>query len=503
MTLARMQADATLSNAAAASDDLLAGDVWSGRIFSSGWRAGLRSETISDLWSGRSLGEVGVAGPADVGETCAKARAAQVDWAAAGPEVRARVLRAAAGRLEAHAADVAEWLVLEGGASRAKAAYEVGVTVQAFFDAAAMTYQAHGLSLPSPAGRLSIARRRPLGVVGVISPFNFPLFLAARSVAPALAVGNAVVLKPDLRTAVSGGFTLARILELADLPTDLFHVLPGGADVGEALCADPNVQMIQFTGSSGVGRKVAEAAGRHLKKVSLELGGKNALIVLNDADLDVAASQAAWSAFVHQGQICMSSGRILVQEDVAEAFVERLAAKARVLRESDGTPDGSALGPIIDRRQADRVSQLVSASVALGAAAVVQGAQDDTRLAPTVLADVAPGMPVYEEEVFGPVAAVTRFSTDEEAVRLANDTPYGLTAGVITRSLDRAMRFAEQLHVGMLHINDQTVANDIVNPFGGVGQSGGGLSLGGPANWEAFTHWQWVTLRGEALAYPF
>ncbi|MBN3813950.1 aldehyde dehydrogenase family protein, partial [Paraburkholderia sp. Ac-20347] len=340
------------------------------------------------------------------------------------------------------------------------------------------------------------------GVVGVISPFNFPLYLAMRAVAPALALGNAVVLKPDPRTSVCGGFAIARLFELAGLPAGVLHVLPGDGAAGAALTSDPHIAMIQFTGSTGAGRKVGEAAGRHLKKVSLELGGKNSLIVLDDADLDLAVANTAWGAYLHQGQICMATGRVLVQRKIYDRFVEKLVAKAKGLTVGDPATENVALGPIINTAQRDHVARVLAAAKDAGARIETGGGFRDLFFEPTVLSGVTAQNPAFNEEIFGPVAVVVPFDTDDEAIALANDTEYGLSMAVVTSNVGRALRMGERLRTGLLHINDQTVNDEVINPFGGVGASGNGTSIGGPANWEEFTQWQWLTVKGEAPLYP-
>jgi benzaldehyde dehydrogenase (NAD) len=261
--------------------------------------------------------------------------------------------------------------------------------------------------------------------------------------------------------------------------------------------------MVSFTGSTAVGRRVGELAGKHLKKVTLELGGKNSLIVLDDADLDLAASNVAWGAYLHQGQICMATGRVLVGSRIAGELLERLVEKARHLPVGNPATEQVALGPIISHRQVSRIHGIVRESVSQGAVVRAGGAYRERFYEPTVLAEVRPGMRAFEEEIFGPVAPVTTFGSDEEAVALANNTDYGLSAGVISGSVDRAQRLGEQLQVGILHINDQTVADDMINPFGGVGASGNGGRHGGPANWEEFARWQWVTIKNQPTPYPF
>lgn len=331
----------------------------------------------------------------------------------------------------------------------------------------------------------------------MISPFNFPLILSLRSVAPALAMGNAVILKPDPRTPYTGGVIIAQVLEDAGLPKGLLHVLHGDAPIGQALVESPDVPMIAFTGSTAAGRRIGEIAGRHLKKVSLELGGNNAVIVLDDADLYKAASAVAFGAYMHQGQICMATGSVLVQRGVAQALTQRLAEKARHLPVGDPVSGTVALGPIIDQRQLQHVVDIVSDSVAAGAT------HEGLFYAPTVLSNVRPGMRAFDEEVFGPVINITVFDTDEEAAELANQGEYGLAAGILSASVSRALALGETLHTGLLHINDQTVADEVVNPFGGTGASGNGTSVGGPADWEQYTHWQWLTIKNDVPQYPF
>jgi benzaldehyde dehydrogenase (NAD) len=365
-----------------------------------------------------------------------------------------------------------------------------------------MLTQPRGLVLPSAEGCTSLARRVPHGVVGVISPFNFPFLLSSRAVLPALATGNAVVLKPDPRTPVSGGVLLALLLEGAGLPKGVFHMLPGDAEAGEALVTDPDVAMISFTGSTAVGRRVGELAGKHLKKVALELGGKNALIVLDDADMELAVCGGAWASWLHQGQICMSAGRHLVHEKVAQAYTQSMVEKAKALPVGDPHRQQVALGPLITEQQLQRVDRIVRESVAMGAKLLAGGTHEGPFYAATVLADVTPDMPVFREEIFGPVVSITRFATDAQAVALANDTEYGLSAGVHTRDLARGIAIAEQLNVGLVHVNDQTVNDDGTMPMGGRGASGNGSRHGGPANWDEFTQWQWTTLRSTAPRYP-
>ncbi|WP_457393956.1 benzaldehyde dehydrogenase [Roseateles sp. P5_E1] len=482
---------------------LLDPTLWREHLYSSGWRAASQAADLIEPATGAVLVRTGRAVAADVPPATLAATTAQAAWAALPPRERAAVFLRAAQLFQQHFDELALFVTRESGAILPKGQHELREAIAFCQIAASMPLQSQGQVLPSTPGRMSIARRVPLGVVGVISPFNFPLILTLRVVAPALAAGNAVIIKPDPRTPVSGGFMIAQVFEAAGLPAGLLHVLPGGADVGEALVTDPAVAMISFTGSVGVGRSIGELAGKHLKKVSLELGGSNALVVLDDADLDLAASNIAWGAWLHQGQICMASNRVLVHESIAPAITERLVAKAQHLPVGDGATGQVALGPLIDERQRDRVHAAVQASVKAGAQLLAGGSYDRLFYKPTVLAGVKPGMPTFDDETFGPVVNLVTFKTDEEAVALANTGHGGLAAGVISKSVGRALAVGNQLRAGMVHINDQTVNDDAVNPFGGPGIAGNGNSHGGPGDWEQFSTWQWLTVKDTPPQFPF
>ncbi|MGH3878437.1 MAG: aldehyde dehydrogenase family protein [Actinophytocola sp.] len=477
--------------------------TFAGSVYSGGWipaHGGIAP--IVAPATGAELGTTGVADADDVAEACSAAATAQRDWAAASFADRAAVLRRAGALIEEHAEELRGWVVRETGAITGLAAFAVGVAAQECYEAAALASRPPGEILPTTEQRLSLLRRVPVGVVGVISPFNVPLILSTRSVAPALALGNAVVLKPDLRTPVSGGFAIAQLLAQAGLPDGVLHVLPGGAEAGGALVEDPYVRLVSFTGSSQTGRAVAELAARHLKRVHLELGGNSALIVLDDADIDRAVSAAAWGSYLHQGQICMTTGRHLVHEEVADSYVEALAAHAQALPVGDPTGE-VALGPLIDATQRDKVHELVTSTVDAGARLAAGGTYEDLFYRPTVLDRVRTDMPAYANEVFGPVAPIVRFRSVEEAVRLAADSTYGLALSILTADAMRGLALAEQIPTGIVHINDQTVNDEAVAPFGGVLDSGTGARFGGSANLDAFTESRWITLRGQIPEYPF
>src|SRR4051794_1221688 len=477
---------------------------WSGRNFSDGWVDAPEMIESIEPATGDVLGTAGAGNAETVARAAASAARAQRDWAATPIADRVAVVRRAAELLERHRPELIRWLVREGGAIPPKADNEISASIGQFEMAASLISHPLGQVLPSMIpGRTSMAQRVPVGVVGVICPWNFPVVLPARSVGPALALGNAVILKSDPNTPISGGVLTARLFEEAGLPEGLLHVIGGGAEGGQALCEDPNVRMISFTGSTATGRKVGEAAGRNLKRIVLELGGNSPLVVLEDADIEAASSAGAWGSFLHQGQICLAVSRHLVHESIADAYLEALVARAGHLPVGNPATEEVALGPIINAKQIARVQKIVDDTVAEGAEALIGGTHEGPFFSPTVLGGVKPEMTAFTNEIFGPVAPVTTFASDEEAAELANSTEYGLAAAVQSGSPQRAAAVADQLQAGMVHINDQTVNEEPPAPFGGFGASSNGGHFGGVANLELWTEWQWRTARDKATPFPF
>jgi benzaldehyde dehydrogenase (NAD) len=446
--------------------------------------------------TGTVIGSVGLADSHDVAVAGRAAREAQVAWAATSFVERAAILNRAAEYLLALPVEDRLVMQREEGAIAAKINNELNKAVEELRAAAALVDQPYGDLLPNEDPTvLSMARRVPVGVVGVIAPWNAPLLLAMRSVAPAIALGNAVILKPDVKTAISGGIVIAQAFEAAGLPAGVLHVLPGGPETGEALVTSTFTEVISFTGSTAAGRRVGEAAGRLLKKVVLELGGNNALIVLDDANLDEAVKAAEFGSFLHNGQICMATGRHLVHESIADEYVARLQEYARTIKVGDPTDPATRIGPLITVQQAERVQEIVDEAVAGGAKVLVGGSHDGPYFAPTVIDDVQPGNAAFEKEIFGPVMPITRFSTDEEAIGLANLTEYGLSTAIHTTDLTRGLAIANRIKTGMVHVNGVTIADAAHVPMGGRGQSGNGGRYGGHWNLDEFTSWQWVTAR--------
>ena len=440
----------------------------------------------------------------EVARAATAAREAQPAWAETSYQDRARILRRAAEIYDENRAEFGKWTMRETGASHSKMHHESNFAYGEILAAATLPWQPYGSLVPSAVkGRLSMIRRIPVGVVGAITPWNSPSVLGMRVVAPALALGNAVILKPDPQTPVIGGAMFEAVFREAGLPEGLLQIVVGGADVGEALVTDPNVSLVSFTGSTAAGRRVGELAGARLKKVSLELGGNNAFVVLDDADLEAAIAAGAFSSFQFQGQVCFAAGRHIVHESLAGDYVDALRDKARKLRMGDPYREDVQLGPIVNEKQVRRVDDIVRRSIDGGARLVTGGTYEGLFYEPTVLADVTQDLPAWTDEIFGPVAPVTTFRTDEEALALANNSAYGLVGSVYSRSLSRGLAFAQRIKAGMVHVNDGTLNDEATIPFGGTGLSGNGTRYGGEANLDNFTEWQWVTVRDEPPTFPF
>jgi benzaldehyde dehydrogenase (NAD) len=454
--------------------------------------------------TGRLIATVRGSTSDDVARAAAAAEEAQPAWAETSFQERARILRKAADIYEANREEFGTWTMRETGASHSKMHHESNFAYGEILSAATLPWQPYGSLVPTAVkGRLSMVRRIPVGVVGAITPWNSPSVLGMRVVAPALALGNAVVLKPDPQTPVIGGAMFEAVFHEAGLPEGLLHIVVGGADVGEALVTDPSISMVSFTGSTAAGRRVGELAGARLKKLSLELGGNNAFIVLDDADLDAATAAGAFSSFQFQGQVCFAAGRHIVHESIAGEYVDALRDKAQKLRMGDPYREDVELGPIVNEKQIRRVDDIVQRSVQGGARLVTGGSHEGLFYQPTVLADVTQDLPAWTDEIFGPVAPVTTFRTDEEALALANNSEYGLVGAVYSKSLSHGLSVANRIKAGMVHVNDGTLNDEATVPFGGTGLSGNGSRYGGEANLDNFTEWQWVTVRDEPPTFPF
>jgi aldehyde dehydrogenase (NAD+) len=442
----------------------------------------------------------------DLDDAYRSAAQAQLAWAESRPADRGAVFLEAVRILDARRDEILAWLIKEAGSTRQKAIAELSFVRGNMLWASTLAYRTAGRILPIDIpGKESRVYRRPLGVVGVISPWNFPMVLSNRSIAPALALGNAVVVKPADDTPITGGLLLAKIYEEAGLAPGLLNVVVGEvAQIGDAFTLHPTPKLISFTGSTRVGKHIGELAmtGAALKRVALELGGNSPLVVLDDADLDRAVDAAIFGRFFHQGQICMSANRIIVDASIYDAFTARFVARARALKVGDPNEADTAIGPIINKRQLDAVMTRVADARRSGLRQVLGGEPRGQVLPPQVFVDVPNDSAFAQAEQFGPVAMLLRADGEADALRLANQTDYGLSSAVFTRDEERGVRFALRVDAGMTHVNDSTVNDDSNNMFGGEKNSGLGR-FGGDWVLSEMTTDHWVTVQKQPARYPF
>lgn len=470
------------------------------------WRDGKgeTTVTVSNPYNQEALFNFKSANKADIDEAYESAKKAQQEWAEIPPPGKRNIFDAAAQIMQERKEEITEWCTRESGGTKAKAEIEWMIAFEGLRVAASYPYTVDGKIFPSPIpGKESRMYREPRGVITVISPWNFPLNLSLRSVAPALATGNAVVLKPAKQTPATGATILGKIFEEVGLPAGLFNIVLGkGSEIGDTIVEHSDSDMISFTGSTSVGKQIAGKAAEQVKKVSLELGGNNAMIILDDADIDSAVSAALYGKYMHQGQICMGTNRLLIDESIRETFTEAFVEKARALQVGDPSDPDTEIGPVIDSDQADGIMKLVDDTVEAGAELLTEKKRDGNLIHPIVLGGVTNDMPAASQEIFGPVAPLITFTDEEEAISLANDTPQGLSGAVSSRDTERALRIARRLKTGMVHINDQPVNDDPNAMFGGEKQSGLGR-FNGEFIKEEFTTTKWVTVQHEVREYAF
>ncbi|MDQ7734640.1 aldehyde dehydrogenase [Halomonas sp. SpR1] len=455
--------------------------------------------------TGDVVTQAAAASAADAARAVEAAAKAFPVWSATGPgEKRAKLLKAAE-VMEARQADFIERMVDETGATPGWAGFNVMVAASILREAASLTTQVGGEVIPSNVpGSLAMGVRVPCGVVVGIAPWNAPIILGTRAIATPLACGNTVILKASEQCPATHHL-IGEVLIEAGLGDGIVNVVTNApvqaAEVVEALIEHQAVRRINFTGSTQVGRIIAEKAARHLKPVLLELGGKAPFVVLEDADLDAAVEAAAFGAFFNQGQICMSTERLIVVDAVADAFVEKLARKAQTLRAGDPRGEGNALGTLINRESGEKLNALLDDAQQHGARLACGGKAEGVIMQPTVVDGVTKAVRLYSEESFGPVVAMMRVKDEEEALRVANDSEYGLSAAVFSRDTARAMQFAQRIESGICHINAPTVHDEPQMPFGGVKSSGYGR-FGGKAGIEEFTDLRWMTMQLGPRHYP-
>jgi acyl-CoA reductase-like NAD-dependent aldehyde dehydrogenase len=472
------------------------------------WASAAGGATFEDRdpFTGETVALAPAGTRADAERAIAAAAAAFPAWAATVPAERQRIFLKAADVLESRLDEVVGLLARETGATFGFGMFQMSFVPGLLRQAAALAYAPLGQIIPSDhPGTLAMGLRKPVGVVAAIAPWNAALILSARSIAAPLALGNTVVLKPSELSPVVGGLIWGEVFAEAGLPAGVLNIVthaPGeAAPIGDELVENPAVRRINFTGSTETGRRLAEAAGKQLKRVVLELGGSNPMIVLNDADLDYAVNASAFGAFLHQGQICMSARRIYVERGIADAFTSRLADKAKTLKAGNPAEHDTIIGPLINESALSMVSGRVDDAVAKGAKVLAGGEAVGPCYQATVITEVPADSDFAKFETFGPVVEVEVVDSAEEAVAKANDTAYGLSAGIFTSDTDRGFQLAQQIDSGIVHVNDQSVGDEPQMPFGGVKDSGWGR-FGGQAVVDEFTELRWITVQGGA-GHPF
>lgn len=468
------------------------------------WKDTVSGKVVEDISpaDGSVFATVHFTGDSEVEEAIAAAYRAQRSWAETTAMDREAILLRAADWMAAHMDEVAAVLMDESGSAFGKAYFEAGFAVDLFRTAAGECRRLFGEVQQQIPGEISMIRRLPLGVVAGIAPFNFPLLLALKKVAFALAAGNTFVLKPASATPVSG-VLIAKALDAAGLPAGVFNLVPGsGETVGNRLIEDKRVKMVAFTGSTAVGRSIAAKASVLFKRYSLEMGGKNPLILLKDFDLDQAVKIAGFGAYFHQGQICMCTSRLIVEEPVYDAFCEKFAAYAKTMKVGNPHEQDTIIGPLIKAEQCSLIDSQIQDAVGKGAVLMTGGVHKGSYYEPTVLKDVTPDMRIFYEESFGPVTSIIKAKDMDDAVRLCNDNDYGLSSSLLTNDLSKAMEASLAMEAGMVHINNATVADNSTVAFGGVKNSGVGRE-GGSYSMEEFTELKWITVQYRPAQLPF
>jgi acyl-CoA reductase-like NAD-dependent aldehyde dehydrogenase len=476
--------------------------------FIAGTAEDVDGETFDDRdpYTGETVARVAAGTREDAHRAVEAALDAFPEWSQTPPEARQLIFLRAADILDRRRDEVVALLQRETGSAFGFSMFQHHFVTGLFRQAAAIPYQPIGQVLPTDTpGRMAMGIRQPVGVVGAIAPWNAALILSARSITAPLALGNTVVLKPSEWSPVAGGLLWGDIFSEAGLPAGALNVVthaPGeSAPIGDEFVEHPAVRRINFTGSTATGRKLAEAAGRNLKRILLELGGYNPLIVLGDADVDYAVDASTFGSFFHQGQICMSTRRIIVERSIADEFTRRLAEKTQSLKAGDPKEQDTIIGPLITEQAVELVRSRVADAVSKGAKVLAGGDADGAVFQPTLLADVPDDAEFAREETFGPVAAIDVVDNADAAVERANATRYGLSAGIITSNPDRGFALAQQLESGIVHVNDQTIADEPQMPFGGVKESGYGR-FGGQAVLDEFTELRWITVTSGSHPYP-
>lgn len=472
------------------------------------WVDALSGQTFEDMnpYTGEVYASLPSSRREDAKRAIEAAQKAFPAWANTPPSARRKIFLKAADIMERRQDELVRAMMEEVGGTIGISMFQMFFVPGLYRMAAGAAYDVKGEIIPADhPNSFFMAIRQPAGVVSCFGPFNVPYILSSRAFALPVAYGNTAVLKPSEEASVTGGILLAEIFEEAGLPPGVLNVITcsreDAVEVGDEMIANPAVRRISFTGSTEVGRIIAEKAGRHLKRAVLELGGKDPLIILGDADIDYAVDAATWGAFLHQGEICMSTERIIIEKNLAHEFTEKLKERALALPMGDPTNPATAIGPLINQRAVDLVHAHVQDAIAGGAELVTGGKYDNLVYHPTIVTDVKPDMRIFTDQTFGPVAPIVVVNDAEEALAVANNSKYGLSSGILTKDFTRALDIAMRLETGMVHIGDQTVNDEPQAPFGGVKGSGYGR-FGGQAALDEFTELRWINVQRVPRTFP-
>ena len=472
------------------------------------WQKGKDDSINTDTnpYNGDTIVEIQEATKDQLDEAYDAADQAQAKWAKTTPAERAAVMYKVVSILDQRQDEIVDWLIKESGSTRIKAMVEFSSARAITLEAASFPNRVHGEIRPSNTpGKENFIYREPIGVVAVISPWNFPLHLTQRSIAPALALGNAVVLKPASDTPITGGLLLAKVFEEAGLPKGLLNVVVGsGSEIGDAIVEHKAPSLVSFTGSTSVGQHIGELAngGEYIKQVALELGGNSPFVVLKDADIEQAVKAAAFGKFLHQGQICIAINRVIVEDEIYDDFVERFLAHVKTLNVGDPSKQDTAIGPIINEKQLKSLKDKIAKAQDEGAKMILSGEIEGQVVPPHIFTEVTREMDLSCNEVFGPLVGIIRAKDEDDALSIANDSMYGLSSAVFTADMQKGLRFARGIRAGMTHINDISVNDESNTPFGGEKNSGIGRFNG---EWvlEEFTRTHWISMQNKPRQYPF
>lgn len=472
------------------------------------WQSGQDDSINTNVnpYNGDTLVEIKQATSKQLDEAYQAASSAQKEWAQKTPAERASLMYNVVNVLDQRQDEIVDWLIKESGSTRIKAMVEFGSARSITLEAASFPNRVHGeIRASNTPGKENFVYREPIGVVAVISPWNFPLHLTQRSIAPALALGNAVVLKPASDTPITGGLLLAKVFEEAGLPKGLLNVVVGaGSEIGDAIVTHDIPSFVSFTGSTSVGKHIGELAngGEYIKQVALELGGNSPFVVLKDADIEQAVKAAAFGKFLHQGQICLAINRIIVEDEIYDDFVERFLAHVKALNVGDPNKQDTAVGPIINEKQVKSLKEKIAKAQEEGAKMILSGEIKGQVVPPHIFTEVTRDMDLSRNEVFGPLVGIIRAKDEDDALSIANDSMYGLSSAVFTADMQKGLRFARGIRAGMTHINDISVNDESNMPFGGEKNSGIGRFNG---EWilEEFTRTHWISMQNEPRQYPF